>query len=130
MVVKPPTKKPSGPSNIRIIITKLKTAIHKNIILKIKGHIIHAWLDAFEDQYLKTFKIISENDVDAKAVIGSVYKRMEEYNYQKDKCVIIVKHVSENKFSVIASQTNEEKEFAEFQKWKKTHKKDKKEEIA
>lgn len=130
MPVKPTIKKPSGPSNIKIIITKLKNGIHKNIILKVKGYIIHSWLNEFENQYLKTFKVITDNDMDSKAVISSIYKRMEEYDYSKDKCIIIVRHISENKFSVIASQTNEEKEYAEFQRWKKIHKKDKKDAIA
>lgn len=116
-------KKPEGPSNISVIITRLKTELRK-YILKIKGLIIHAWMNEFEDQYLKTFKIISEHEADAKTVIGAVYKRMEEYNYPKDKCIIIVRYTANNDFAVIASKTNDEKEYIEFQNWKKTYKKE------
>jgi hypothetical protein len=127
MPPKPASKKPtipSGPSNAKIIYTKIRSGFHKNVVLKIKGYIIHAWLNEFEDQYLKTFKIISENDTDSKAAISSIYKRMDAYNPKKDNAVIIVKYVSENKYCVLASQTQDEKEYAEFQRWKKTHKKE------
>jgi hypothetical protein len=81
------------------------------------------WMNEFEDQYLKTFKIVLETNTDPKIVINSVNARMETYDY-KDKYTIILKYSRNNSFSILASQTKDEKEYDEFQKWKKTYKKE------
>jgi len=116
-------KKISTPSNISLLLDNIKSLIYNKIILKIKGYIIHMWINDFEDQYLKTFKVIVNPTTDPKSVINTLHARMETYDY-KDKYTIILKYAPNNSFSILASQTKDEKEYDEFQKWKKTHKKE------
>jgi len=124
MSVKPnAVQKPASQSNISIIINSIKNGIYNHIYLKTKGFIIHMWINDFEDQYLKTLKVVIDNATDPKSVVTSVYKRMEDYDY-KDKCIILVRYIPNNNFSVLASYTKEEIEYAEFQKWKKKYKKE------
>ncbi len=122
---KEPLKQPRKQIDLKKAYTKFtekfNDAIYNHIILKIKGYIIHSWIEDFEDQYLKTFKPVAVNVLEAKVVINNVYKRMSEYK-NDDKFLIFVKYNSKEGFSISSTQSVEEIEYAEFQKWKKLRK--------
>lgn len=100
------------------VVEKVNNFIYVHLIQKFKGLIIHAWIDDFEDQYLKTFKEIIVNTNEPKEVINTVTKRMRDYDYT-EKIIIIVKYEPTLNFSILATQTGTEKEYSEFVKWKK-----------
>lgn len=113
-------KKDIPKNNAEILIGSVKNAL-SSIIRKFKGFVIHAWIEDFEDQYLKTFKSIVVNAKEPKEIVSAVSKRMSDYEYT-ERILIIVKYTPHESFSVLATQTNTELEYAEFQKWKKLHK--------
>lgn len=116
---------PENKNNAEKILLAIKTAFHKNVVKKIKGYIIHSWMNDFEDQYLKTFKPLGINAISAPEVVTAVSKRMAAYDYTY-KAIIIIRYTPQDQFSVLASKTNEEIEMEEFQRWKKQHKGEKK----
>lgn len=119
-MVTPSTKKQAdGKSNAGAIVDSFKKRINASI-KKFKGHVIHAWMKDFEDQYLKTFQVIV-NVKEPKEVVNAVAKRMGDYEYT-EQILILVKYEPSEKFTVLATQTAVEKEYAEFKKWKKLHK--------
>jgi hypothetical protein len=114
-------QQPSTPkkSNAMAVVGTMKNGFH-NIIKKFKGFIIHAWIKDFEDQYLKTFKVVNTVH-EPKDVVSMVQARMGDYDYT-DRILIIVKYDPSERFSILATQTGLEKEYTEFQKWRKMHK--------
>jgi|WetSurMetagenome_2_1015567.scaffolds.fasta_scaffold19379_3 hypothetical protein len=88
----------------------------------IKNHLIKQWSPLFEQKYINSFKKLDENETDPKKVIEVISKRIVNHDF-KNTLTIILQYSPADKFTILSTYTDEEREYEEFLKWKEKKKK-------
>jgi hypothetical protein len=124
----PPAKMPKKRVSPVVVIKRIIASISEKIKLvveQIKQSIIKAWLSDFEPHYLKSLNPLIHNNNDPNLLNNTLITRLRQHDYNQP-LTIVVKYTPSEKFSLYSTYTQDEKEMAEFQAWKKAHPKNNK----